>query len=288
MILRLLLLLVISHTSLQLDATISYWDEGLVRPYVHHSDLQRRWAMSFLAPHLTSLRGNEAILDIGCGDGKITADVSKFVSEGVVVGIDPSTSMINWAQKQYHRNEYPNLTFQEGSFLEPISGEFDLIISFCALQHCSDQEAALKNIHRALKADGKLLILVPLMNNPAWNQARSTVQNYPEWQDYWKGFPPRKFLTLEQYMPILAECGLNAKSVEAVNTMDPFVSKEEIIDWLEGTFPPVIPKESARKFYAQWIEEYLKLDPCAVSNEGVIYAKLGYIGIVSTKVWIDY
>lgn len=276
---RLLILLFLSHTSLELHADASYWDAGLVKSYVHHSDLQRRWAMSFLAPHLKSLIGNEEILDIGCGDGKITADISKFVPAGCVIGIDLSTSMISWAQKQYHRQEYPNLAFQEGSFLEFKLGSFDLIISFCALQHCSDQQIALKKLSEALKPNGKLLILVPLMNNAAWNQARSTVQNRPQWSDYWKNFSPRKFPTPQQYIEILAQSNLKVISVEAVNTMDPFVNREEMLDWSEGTFSPVVPKEKAREFYTQWIEEYLKLDPSAISEDGVIYAKFGYIGI---------
>ncbi len=279
MFIQLLLLLLLSHTSLQLHADASYWDAGLVRSYVHHSDLQRRWAISFLAPHLKGLKGDEEILDIGCGDGKITADISKFIPTGSIIGIDLSTSMIGWAQKQYHQREYPNLTFQEGSFLESNLGSFDLIISFCALQHCSDQKSALTTLSQALKPNGKLLILVPLMNNAAWNQARSIVQNRPQWSDYWKNFSPRKFLTPQQYIEVLEQSNLKAISVEAVHTMDSFVDMEEILDWLGGTIPPVIPKDIVREFYTQWIEEYLKLDPSAISADGVIYAKLGYIGI---------
>lgn len=276
------LLLFLSLSSLQLNADASYWDTRLVKSYVHHSDLQRRWAMSFLALHLKDLKGEEKILDVGCGDGKITADVSKFVPSGSILGVDLSTSMINWAQKQYHPQEYPNLTFQEGSFLESNPGSFDVIISFCALQHCSDQKCALTTLSHSLKPNGKLLVLVPLMNNVAWNQSRSIVQSRSQWADYWKNFTPRKFLTPHQYIEILEQSGLKAVSVEAVNTIDPFVNKDEILDWLEGTFSPVIPKDEAREFYTQWIEEYLKLDPLAISNEGVIYAKLGYIGIEAT------
>lgn len=279
MFIRLFLLLFLCLTGLQLHADASYWDAGLVKSYVHHSDLQRRWAMSFLAPHLKGLNGGEKILDIGCGDGKITADISKFVPAGSILGIDLSTSMIGWAQKQYHHQEYPNLTFHEGSFLEPNLGSFDLIISFCALQHCSDQKKALTALSQSLKPNGKVLILVPLMNNVSLNQARNTVQNRPQWSDYWKDFSPRKFLTPQQYIKILEQSNLKAISVEAVNTMDPFVDMEEILDWLGGTFPPVIPKTRVREFYTQLIGEYLKMDPSAIFEDGVIYAKLGYIGI---------
>lgn len=282
MLIRFFLLFFLSHTSQLLHADTSYWDAGLVTSYVHYSDLQRRWAMSFLAPHLKGLNGNEEILDIGCGDGKITADISKFVPSGSIVGIDLSASMIGWAKKQYHRLEYPNLTFHEGHFLESNPGTFDLIISFCALQHCSDQKKALTMLSQALKPNGKLLILVPLMNNAAWNRARSTVQHRSQWAAYWNKASPRTFFTPQQYIDVLEQSNLVAVSVETVNTMDPFVNIEEILDWLEGTFPPVVPKDVVREFYTQWIEEYLKQDPSAISEDGVIYAKLGYIGIEAT------
>ena len=71
------------------------WSEDQIRKYVHNSDRQRRWAISFMAPHLKELKGDEKILDVGCGDGKITADLSRFVPEGIVTGIDPSKGMLD-------------------------------------------------------------------------------------------------------------------------------------------------------------------------------------------------
>jgi ubiquinone/menaquinone biosynthesis C-methylase UbiE len=71
-----------------LNAHTSYWKDHMIRAYVHNSELQRRWAWAFLAPHLKEVSSDANILDIGCGDGKITADISKFVPEGKVVGID--------------------------------------------------------------------------------------------------------------------------------------------------------------------------------------------------------
>ena len=62
-----------------LSADVSYWSDDMVRSYVHYSDLQRRWAWSFLAPHLKEVQPDAKILDIGCGDGKITADIAKFI-----------------------------------------------------------------------------------------------------------------------------------------------------------------------------------------------------------------
>lgn len=261
-------------------AESSYWDASLVRSYVHSSELQRRWAISFLAPHLKTLRGDERVLDIGCGDGKITADLSRFVANGSVLGIDPSSSMIGWALRQFHPAEYPNLGFAEGSFLElRQDGLFDWAVSFCALQHCPDIPAALETARSLLKPGGKLLILVPALNHPAWNQARAAVQKRPRWHVYWHNIPPRKFLTALQYEEILSRLGFASFSVRSVETRDPFVDREELLIWLEGTFTPAVPLAERRAFYAEWIDEYLRLDPGAMGPDGVIYAKMGVIRI---------
>ncbi len=270
-------------TGAYLNAETSYWKDEMVRSYVHHSELQRRWALSFLAPYLKKANGDERILDIGCGDGKITADIAKFVPRGYALGIDLSNSMLEWARKQYHIVEYPNLSFQEGSFLHTdISDRFDWIVSFCSFQHCLDQKGALLEISKILKLDGKLLILVPALNNWAWNLAGSKVRAASKWAFYWKDYIPRKFQNEQGYINLLEETGFRIVKVETIQTMDPFIDRCEILDWLEGTFMPVVPKSEIRTFYNEWIEEYLSLDLQSIDLDGVIYARLGYIAIEAT------
>ena len=57
---------------------------------------QAGWARPFLEK--IQLKGDERILDLGCGDGKNTKWLSDKVPQGKVVGIDKSASMINAAQ----------------------------------------------------------------------------------------------------------------------------------------------------------------------------------------------
>ena len=45
------------------------------------------------------LKGNERVLDIGCGDGKVTAEVAKLLPSGSILGIDDSEEMIHFARK---------------------------------------------------------------------------------------------------------------------------------------------------------------------------------------------
>ena len=267
-----------------LSADETYWDSNLVRAYVHNSDMQRRWAWAFLGSKLRHLKGDERILDMGCGDGKITADISKVVPDGSVKGVDPSTPMLNWARKQYCASEYPNLSFYEGGFLEPNQTEaFDIIFSNCALQHCSDQASAFSNMARLLKPEGKLWLSIPTIDNAAWKVARKNIQSSPKWASYWQNISPRIFLQVDEYVTLLRQAGLQSVRIEKIQTIDPFVDREELINFLLGTFIPAVPAAMAREFYNEWMDEYIRLLPEAAHANGVIEIRLGRIEIEATR-----
>ncbi|OMH40090.1 class I SAM-dependent methyltransferase [Desulfurobacterium indicum] len=86
-----------------------------------------------------SLKGNELVLDIGCGDGKITFEIARRVPDGYVVGIDSSEEMIKLASKMFSPSKYPNLSFRFLDIQEmDFSGEFDVIFSNAALHWIID------------------------------------------------------------------------------------------------------------------------------------------------------
>ncbi len=75
-----------------MGTTIS-WDAA---DYARNSEAQLGWARELLDK--LSLGGDEALLDIGCGDGKVSADLSRRLSSGSVLGIDSSagSSCCRW------------------------------------------------------------------------------------------------------------------------------------------------------------------------------------------------
>ena len=61
--------------------------------------MQQTWARELIAR--LNLRGDEHILDVGCGDGKVTAEIARAVPRGSVTGVDASPEMIEFAQKDF-------------------------------------------------------------------------------------------------------------------------------------------------------------------------------------------
>lgn len=91
-----------------------------------------------------NLESNDKILDIGCGDGKASAELAFLLPNGEVLGIDISYSMIDFVQKNYATS---NLQFQQQNVLDlNYNQEFDAVVSFTALHWVKRQKIALLNI----------------------------------------------------------------------------------------------------------------------------------------------
>ena len=82
------------------------WD---AREYRASSSNQKRWALELLAQ--LELKGAERVLDIGCGDGEITAAIAARVPRGSALGIDSSPDMVEMAARQHPADRCPNLAF---------------------------------------------------------------------------------------------------------------------------------------------------------------------------------
>ncbi len=117
--------------------------------YKQASKHQKEWGNSLISG--LKLQGNEVILDLGCGDGVLTEQISRLVPRGKVIGIDASVGMINTAKKL----EKDNLTFicmdiNNMDFVD----YFDVIFSNAALHWIKDHKRLLINCLTALKSNG--------------------------------------------------------------------------------------------------------------------------------------
>lgn len=119
--------------------------------YERASAHQREWGAKLISE--LSLKGDEHILDLGCGDGANTARMALLVPDGCVVGIDASRGMIEVAKrKEAHNLEFILMDVNALDFVD----EFDVIYSNATLHWVKDHRLLLKNTRRALRNDGTL------------------------------------------------------------------------------------------------------------------------------------
>ena len=67
--------------------------------YAANSAVQQTWARELIAK--LKLRGDEHILDVGCGDGKVTAEIARALPRGSTTGTDASGEMIAFARRAF-------------------------------------------------------------------------------------------------------------------------------------------------------------------------------------------
>ncbi|MBI4849263.1 MAG: sulfatase-like hydrolase/transferase [Nitrospirae bacterium] len=99
------------------------------------------------------------VLDLGCGEGYGCLMLSDDADS--VTGIDIADEAIRHASIKYRRE---NLKFIQGSMSDiPIEGQylFDIIISFEALEHITEQDDLLREVKRLLKKDGMFIVSTP-------------------------------------------------------------------------------------------------------------------------------
>ena len=184
--------------------------------YEHVAGLQQ--AMAAEALSLLDLKGTECVLDLGCGTGKITAEIASRVPQGNVVGVDSSAEMIAFATKQFGAR--PNLRFETNDIrCLPFREEFDLVVSFNALHWIREQEKALHSIREAMKRDGLAqLRLVPDGKRKSLETVIEETRLSSGWARYFRQFhDPYLHLTLVQYRELAEANGLHVRSI---NTRD--------------------------------------------------------------------
>lgn len=120
------------------------------------ADITRRRQASFDALHPEP---GETILDIGCGNGLLMAELAGAVGpHGKVVGVDPSDEMRKPAAARCDAFDWVELL--KGTAHElPIESEVaDKAISTQVFEYLDDIPAAVQEIFRTLKAGGRLVI----------------------------------------------------------------------------------------------------------------------------------
>jgi trans-aconitate 2-methyltransferase len=205
--------------------------------YARIAQLQE--AMAAEALSLLNLKGSERVLDVGCGNGRVTAQIATRVPDGSVVGIDPSADMIAFAASQYLSATYPNLSFETGDARSlPFRDEFDLVVSFNALHWIPDQDTALRSIRQTLKPESTAqLRLVPAGERKSLENVIEETRYSPRWASFFKDFQdPYLHWTPEQYA---AAAERNHFRVEDVHTEDKawdFKSREAFVAFGMVTF----------------------------------------------------
>ena len=233
-----------------------YWNAS---EYAKHSVAQQTYAQSFFWYY--PLQGNEKILDLGCGDGKITARIAARVPKGQVWGIDNSPSMVEYAIRNFGGKKHANLQFQLGNVQDfQLAQKFDYILSFTVMQWVPDMRSCLERIRGHLSEKGRVYMVIPGSKEglPFDAALKETVRH---WADAFVGFEEGMyFRDLETCRKDVAASGLHLESLTYSYKEIPHDTKEAFLLWVRQWLPHVrfLPEEKQQDFLEELYANYFK------------------------------
>jgi ubiquinone/menaquinone biosynthesis C-methylase UbiE len=166
----------------------------------------RATALADRLDSLLALRGDERVLDVGCGAGALAYVVAPAVREVVAVDSDPS--MVEVAR----RNAPANVRVEraDGERLPFGAAEFDLAATLRTLHHTEHPERFVAELARVTKPGG-IVLVVDQLAPPDGEEARA-LNEFERARDAstWRVLPERELREL------LARVGLNVQRAEIV------------------------------------------------------------------------
>lgn len=107
------------------------------------------------------LRDTDSVLDIGCGNGRLTRLAARTAARAV--GVDLSAPMLERARESAAGERLTNVThLQADAQVYPFApGSFDVALSRFGVMFFADPVAAFANIGHALRPDGRLAFVCP-------------------------------------------------------------------------------------------------------------------------------
>jgi len=114
---------------------------------------QARWAEGVLGR--LDLRGDETVLDAGCGSGRVTAMLLERLPEGRVIAVDSSPSMVAAAREALPADRVQTMVCNlvDLELDEPVDAVFSNAVFHWVLDH----DGLFERLHAALRSGGHLV-----------------------------------------------------------------------------------------------------------------------------------
>jgi trans-aconitate 2-methyltransferase len=217
------------------------WDAAT---YDRVANPQARWGSAVL--DRLPLRGDERVLDAGCGSGRVTELLLGRLPHGDVVALDGSAAMVEEARRRLGGD--PRVTFVIADLLQPLPAEppVDAILSTATFHWITDHDRLFRNLAAVLRPGGRLVAQCGGGDNVAsvLAVAKAVAPDFgldPEWRGPWL------FATPEATAERLAAAGFT-----------------EIETWLNPEPTPLEPGEPLETYLATIVlREHLTLLPDA-------------------------
>lgn len=204
-------------------------------------------------------RHRDEVLDLGCGDGKITAQIAPLVAHAV--GVDFSQSMVDFAHEHHRRD---NLRYFQGDARTfRCDSTFDRVVSFNALHWIpeAEQPQVYATLAACLKPKGQAHVrLVGEGPQKSLEDVLEDVRRLPQWSSHFEGYSkPFCHPTLEQVREWAGLSGLEVVEHRLDQKHWDFGSREAFEHWGNTTMVNwfgQVPEARRPEFVRDVIDSY--------------------------------
>jgi trans-aconitate methyltransferase len=225
------------------------------KKYREASSHQKEWGNRLIEE--LNISGAERILDLGCGDGTLTARLAELVPRGHVIGTDASSGMIDAAAM--HRADNLSFVLKDINDLD-YSDEFDVIFSNAALHWVKDHDALLANVHRALGNCGTVRFNFAADGNcRTFFQVVRKAMAHRDFERFFHDFNWPWFMpTVEEYASLVRSSPFTEFWVWGENADHLFSDEDAMIRWIDQ--PSLVPfltpvEEPMRESFRSFVVE---------------------------------
>ncbi len=207
-----------------------------------------------------ALRGDEEVIDLGCGDGRLTAELGARLPRGRVTGIDADPDMIDFARRHHARE---NVTYLLGDARRFSAGRrADLVVSTACLHWVDDHRAVLDRCRDHLDPGGRIHFQMGGRGNcAAILAAAESVAAEPRWAPHLLPFStPWHFQGPEAYLRLLAASGFRTVRAGLLARDMVHDGPGGLAAWMRTTWMPIlarVPEELRGELIAAVVERYL-------------------------------
>ncbi len=206
------------------------------RKYEKASEHQKEWGARLIAE--LKLQGTERALDLGCGDGTITARIADLLPDGEVIGIDASHGMIDAALPKTRGNlRFILMDIDDLDF----AGQYDVVFSNAALHWVKDHKRLLHNVRVALRSDGRLRFNFAADGNcSSFFDITREAMSSKKFTSYFSGFKwPWYMPPVDEYSSLVKSSGLREARIWGENADRLFSDADAMIRWIDQ--PSLVP-----------------------------------------------
>lgn len=235
------------------------WDAA---KYRKNSQNQYKWGVELAKK--ANIKAGESVLDVGCGDGKITAIIAKMAKGGKTVGADSSAKMLKMAKKMFPVSSNKNLRFiKKRAQNIDFKGEFDVVISNACMHWIKEQAKVLKRISAALIPGGRVFIQMGGNGNAGtMTKIVEAMTLQKDWKKYFKKpYFTYFFPSPAEYKMLLTQNGLKPVNVYLQPKVAKHKGVEGLFAWIETTWLPYthkVPASMRDRFINEAVEKFIK------------------------------